>query len=100
MEEFNNNMADILDIQLALENYQDNTGEKIPLLNETFLELKNLRQTKNDLSEGDLVKLSNEILMKLNKVLDVAGREKFIFYEDGGIGYKWDNSLLRRNKDE
>lgn len=100
MEEYDKNMSEILDIQLALENYQDNTGRKISLLNETFLELEKLRQTKNNLSEEDLVKSSTEILMKFNKVLDMIGREKFIFYDDDGIGYKWDYSLLSRSQDE
>ena len=98
MEIFNKNMSKILDIQLALESYQDNTGENTELVNEAFDKISILRANKNTFSTEELIKKSNELLLFLNEVLDVIGRKKFIFYNDGGIGYEWNKSLLKGGK--
>ena len=98
MKEFNENMSKVLDIQLALENYQDNTGQNTNLINEAFGAIATLRQKKTEMVEEERLMASIELLNKLNNVLDVIGREKFIFYEDGGIGYEWDLSLLEGGK--
>lgn len=90
MEKFNKNMGDILEVNLALESYRDDTqaeysDEEIKI--EDDLQL--LREQKNDLAEVEKIKRSEDILARLNKVLDKIDREKFIFYKDGGIEYKW-----------
>lgn len=83
-------MGDILEVNLALESYRDDTqaeysDEEIKI--EDDLQL--LREQKNDLAEVEKIKRSEDILARLNKVLDKIDREKFIFYKDGGIEYKW-----------
>jgi hypothetical protein len=104
MKEFDNNMSKVLDIQLALENYQDNTGENTDLINKAFSEISILRKSENELSEEERLNSSKNLLIKLNKLLDEIGREKFIFYDDGDIDYIWKhiNSKTRdtNNKDD
>ncbi|HOO67927.1 MAG TPA: hypothetical protein PLC53_00990 [Bacilli bacterium] len=92
MEKSMENMVDILEIQLALESYEDDTGAKMSeeeIKIEDDLQL--LREQKDNLSEEEKIKRSEEILARLNKVLDKIGREKFIFYKDGGINYIYKN---------
>ena len=94
LNEFDQNMCEVLEIQLALESYQDNTGNHIELIDEAFFEIANLRKIKLELTESEKFKKSQELLVKLHRVLDQIGKEKFVFYDDGDIGYEWDMSLL------
>lgn len=90
---FDKNMSKILDLQLAFESYEDNTGEKMSLLEQIYQDINNLRKRKNELDSKEKVETSNEILINFEKLLDAVGRDKFIFYDDGKIEYKWDTSL-------
>ena len=92
---FNKNMSKILDLQLAFESYIDNTGKNIPLLEQTYKNISNLRKNKDELGDEEKNIISNEILNNFEKLLDMVGRDKFIFYEDGKIEYEWDISLLK-----
>ncbi len=76
-------------LDLAFESYEDDTGDNIPLLKETTIELNNFRKEKKDMPIDQQMKLSEKILKKYNQVLDLVGRDNFIFYEDGDINYKW-----------
>lgn len=90
MKEFDKNMAAILEIDLALEDYEDDTGKEYTKdEKKIFDDLKLLRKEKNTMEEQELIIRSKDILSKLNKLLDKIGREKFIFYNDGDINYKW-----------
>ncbi len=92
MEKFDKNMVDILEIQLALESYRDDTETAFSDEEKKALaDLQLLREQRNDLTETEKAKQSEDILIRLNKVLDKIGREKFIFYEDGGINYIYKN---------
>lgn len=90
---FDKNMSKILDLQLAFESYEDNTGEKMSLLEQIYQDINNLRKRKNELDSKEKVETSSEILINFEKLLNIVGRDKFIFYDDGKIEYKWDTSL-------
>lgn len=90
---FDKNMSKMLDLQLAFESYEDNTGEKMSLLEQIYQDINNLRKRKNELDSKEKVETSSEILINFEKLLNIVGRDKFIFYDDGKIEYKWDTSL-------
>lgn len=94
---FNDNMSEILDLQLAFEGYVDNTNANLPLLEQIYKEISDLRKDRDKgiLNDKDKISRSNAILNNFEKLLNIVGRDKFIFYEDGGIEYKWDMSLLK-----
>ena len=82
----------MLKMQLTLESFGDDDNVNIPLLRETHLKLGNFRDIRNFLTESEQIKMSDEIIEDYNKVLDIAGRENFIFYDDGDINYIWKDS--------
>ncbi len=92
MEKFKKNMVDILEINLALESYHDDTLSEYSEEEQKIEDdLQLLREQRNTLSEVENIKKSEDILARLNKVLDEIGREKFIFYNDGGMEYIYIN---------
>ena len=93
LDDFKKNMGEVLDIQLALEGYQLNTAIEVPWISEAYKAIGDLRRKRDDLTEEERIKESEDLLKKLHSVLDKIGKEKFIFYDDGGIGYKWDNTI-------
>ena len=76
-------------LDLALESYEDDTKNVIPLLKETTIELNKFRKFKDQMKPDDQIKTMEILLEKYNKVLDIIGRENFIFYDDGDINYIW-----------
>ena len=97
LTEFAENMCEILNIQLALEDYglHTNGKENINLLNEAYSEIHNLRVKRDKLNdEKTLVNESKNLLKKLYEILDKIGKEKFIFYDEGGINYDWNKNKL------
>ena len=88
MLKFDKNMVDILEIQLALESYRDDTLTEFTDEEGKILDdLQLLREQRNNLPEEEKIKKSEDILVRLNNVLDEIGREKFIFYDSGEINY-------------
>lgn len=84
-----NNLRQLLRLQLALESYEDDTGEKLQLLSQTNLELKNFRETKQNLSSEEQINITDKIIEKYNRIIDIIGKDKFVFYDDGDINYIW-----------
>lgn len=82
-------MSKILDLDLAFESYEDDTHDSNPLLDKICGDIKYLRQNKQELNEIEKIKLSQKILDNFEQLLDIVGRDKFYFYDDGGIEYKW-----------
>lgn len=98
-ESLKNIMYQVNRLSLAFEDYTDNTGNYDVLqINEAFDKLKEFRNSKNALSEKEQKEFLNKILDKFNESLDIVGRDKFVFYDDGDINYIWNYSLLK-NKD-
>ena len=95
LSEFDKNMSKILSRSLAVESYTDNTLEYTSFMEEIDTDIRELRKIKDSLNEEDKVIRTNKVLEKFEKLFDKVGREKFIFYEDGNVEYKWDDSLLR-----
>jgi peroxiredoxin len=76
-------------ISLAFESYGDDNKENFPDLDKV-IEDHNLFYDKEDkLSEKELTKEIEKLLTEYDKVLDIVGRDKFIFYNDGDVNYIW-----------
>lgn len=84
-----NNLRQLLRLQLALESYEDDTGENPQLLKEANLELKKFRETKQNLSSEEQINITEKIIEKYNQIIDIIGKDKFVFYNDGDINYIW-----------
>ena len=84
-----NNKRQLLRLQLALESYEDDTGENLQLLKEANLELKKFRETKQNLSGEEQINITEKIIEKYNQIIDIIGKDKFVFYDDGDINYIW-----------
>lgn len=89
LTQLENNLRQLLRLQLALESYEDDTGEKLQLLNETNLELKNFRKNKENISSEEQINITEKIIEKYNQIIDIIGKDKFVFYDDGDINYIW-----------
>ncbi|MEG2621179.1 MAG: hypothetical protein RSA10_03760, partial [Bacilli bacterium] len=79
-------------LDLAFESYEDNNNINIPLLNETTLELNEFRRKKMNMDIEEQYNKTEELLIKYDKVLDIVGRDNFIFYDDGDVNYIWKGS--------
>ena len=86
-----------LHYKILYKGYVDNTNANLPLLEQIYKEISDLRKDRDKgiLNDKDKISRSNAILNNFEKLLNIVGRDKFIFYEDGGIEYKWDMSLLK-----
>lgn len=78
-------------LSLAFENYEDLGKKKIPYKKETLDNLKKLWKTSLRLDYNTRLNLINSILNDYEEILDIIGKDNFIFYEDGVIEYKNDS---------
>ncbi len=92
MDKLEKNLSKILDMQLAIEDYELNTKIEHDEVNLAFDTLNNFRRTRKSMNKREEIIESEKVLNSLNNALDVIGRDKFIFYDDGDINYKWDLS--------
>ena len=91
-EKIKDNEYRIFKLDLAFESYQDDKQDtSMPLFDEIIDDVNNYRRTRVDNSIDKRIELSDKILNKYNKLLDIVGRENFIFYDDGDINYIWKN---------
>ncbi len=88
-EQIKNNMKRIFYLDLSFESYTDNTKNEPELLVQTIKKLNNYRENKDKLSLEEKLSETEEILKNFDMLLDMVGRENFIFYEDGSVEYKW-----------
>ena len=84
------NARKILKGSLAIESYEDFTGNSLDLSDRVFKELSEYRKNKPNMTEEELLKASYELVEKFNILFDKIGKEKFIFYDDGDVEYKWE----------
>jgi hypothetical protein len=91
------NVLILLNMGLALEDYEDNTKDLFPLLKESFSDLGYIYEIRKkmhpEVSKEELFKLTESALIKFNKVFDIIGRDKFTFNENNRINYNWNYSL-------
>ena len=88
-EKLKKNSKLLFKLDLAFESYEDNNNTNIPLLNETTLELNKFRRKKSNMDIEEQYNKTEELLRKYNKVLDIVGRDNFVFYDDGDVNYIW-----------
>ena len=91
-EKLKDNEYRIFKLDLAFESYEDDKQDtSMPLFKEIIDDVNNYRRTRVNNSIDKRIELSNKILDKYNKLLDIVGRDNFIFYEDGDVNYIWKN---------
>ena len=95
---YEKNMRKIFFLDLAIENYEDNTGKNIKNLEKTFNELKHLRKETEKMNNEDKIELSKKILKEFENAVEEIGKSKFKFYSDGKIEYLWNESSEREEK--
>ena len=100
MDIYTNNMKKILNYQLAIESYKDNTNSNLKDIDEIFMNIKDLRNNQNYMKTSKKVELSNEIIEKIDRLMNYIGLDKFVFYDDDYVEYKWDYSIDGGKKDE
>ncbi len=93
-------MYRIFRFSLVFEDFTDNTGYDSLFLDKIYEKIYYLREEKNNLTEEKQLELATDILNDCEKMVDIAGRDKFIFYEDGDVNYIWDYSLIKRKNNE
>lgn len=95
---YEKNMRKIFFLDLAIENYEDNTGKNIKNLEKTFNELKHLRKENEKMNNEEKIELSKKILKEFENAVEEIGKSKFKFYSDGKIEYLWNESSDREEK--
>lgn len=89
----------ILNFQLAFENYEDNTSKKLVEFSNINNSLKKLRSENITDIEADI--LADKILSSFNALynsLTKDEQDRFTFYDDDSINYKWDTNLINERK--
>ena len=89
----------ILNFQLAFENYEDNTSIKLNEFSKLDNSLKKLRS--ENISDIEANILANDILSKfylLYNSLTKDEQDRFTFYDDNTINYKWDTNAINKRK--
>ena len=85
-------MKQILRYQLALEDYELDTGNELDLLMTTWRKLDIFRKTRKNWSLEKQIQEAEIIQEDFKKVVNEIGKEHFVFYEDGDINYIWKKS--------
>ncbi len=89
----------LLDYQLAFEDYSDATGNNL-FTTEPFVRLWEFRKNRDAMQERELLTEAREIFDGLKGLVETVGKENFIFYDDGGVEYVWENlNKGDKNKD-
>ena len=87
--ELNKNMREIYYLDLALQGYELHTGVALTELIETINNLNYLRTKRDELDNEKKLELTKIILKGQNNAVDIIGKDKFSFYDDGVIEYNW-----------
>lgn len=95
--EFDNKMSQIIYYQLALENYEDLTGNHLNYLNTTHKKLGELRKNKNIWEEKKKIQIANDILEEFKNAVNKVGKNNFTFFNDIVIEYTGPNLLSKIN---
>ena len=98
MTKFDDNMSLILDYSLEFENYSDDTGNEPIELIRLYEEIDKLRKNKNNMDYKTKIKKSKEIINDFEKLINIVGRDKFKFNEDGSFFYIWTYPNKKGNK--
>ena len=82
-------MTQNLRYQLALEDYELDTGNELDLLMTTWGKLNIFRKTRKNLTLEKQIQEAKIIQENFKKIVNKIGKEHFIFYDDGDINYIW-----------
>lgn len=82
-------MKQILRYQLALEDYELDTGNELDLLMTTWRKLDIFRKTRKNWSLEKQIQEAKIIQEDFQQVVNEIGKEHFTFYDDGDINYIW-----------
>lgn len=85
-------MKQILRYQLALEDYELDTGNELDLLMTAWRKLDIFRKTRKNWSLEKQIQEAEIIQEDFKKVVNEIGKEHFVFYDDGDINYIWKKS--------
>ena len=89
-EKLKENEYRVFKLNLAFESYEDDGRDtSMPLFDEIIDDVNSYREIRSKLSIEEKLEISNKILDKYNELLDIVGRDNFIFYDDGDINYIW-----------
>ena len=86
---FKANSNKILNYSLAIESYADCFGKDEVYKDIAFIKLKEFRQTKQTMTENELLQVSGALSILFEDLVQRIGKEKFMIYEDGDINFNW-----------
>ena len=82
-------MTQNLRYQLALEDYELDTGNELELLMAIWKKLDGFRKNRENWSLEKQIQEAKIIQEDFQQVVNEIGKEHFTFYEDGDINYIW-----------
>lgn len=85
-------MTQNLRYQLALEDYELDTGNKLELLMTIWSKLDVFRKNRENWSLEKQIQEAKIIQEDFQQVVNEIGKEHFVFYDDGDINYIWKKS--------
>ena len=89
---FQQNVRKNLKASLALEDYADCEGKDEIYKDEAFVLLKEFRSKQNEMTEYELLEITESIIKKFDELFAKIGQEKFVFYDDGDVNYIWEKN--------
>ena len=78
-----------LEYQLALEDYELDTGNELNLLMVIWKKLDVFRKNRDNWSLEKQIQEAKIIQEDFRQVVNEIGKDHFIFYDDGDINYIW-----------
>lgn len=86
-EKLSKNRNMIFRLSLAIECYEDETNNYIPEIKELYKEIKEYREVKEKIGLEEELKITNNIIEKFEKLLEIIGADNFDIDEDGYVEY-------------
>lgn len=86
-EKLSKNRNMIFRLSLAIECYEDETNNHIPEIKELYKEIKEYREVKEKKGLEEELKITNNIIEKFEKLLEIIGADNFDIDEDGYVEY-------------
>ena len=94
------NMQKVFKLSLLLEDIQDDYNYVVKEIDKVFDKINEYREKKDALSDEELLTITNDIIKKSDKIIDLVGKDNYIFYDDGAINYIWSNNRNKNLKKE
>ena len=86
-----------LEYQLALEDYELDTGNELNLLMVIWKKLDVFRKNRDNWSLEKQIQEAKIIQENFQQVVNEIGKDHFIFYDDEDINYIWQNIRKENN---